>query len=189
MECWLLSETGHNVSDQTSKISQDFLIFMAVYSACRIDCAISSFCGHLYKYKWSVKHSVSWWMTESHRLLSHSVFLARLEYFGIFGIRKVQNDVLNAKRIEKEVSSQWLGSPWCCIVHVCIHMRHKRFHFCDILCKEHLYSAHQYIGESSHSTISVPSQLERQTNSSKDFEGNGKDKFKICIRQVYWYLC
>lgn len=40
-------------------------------------------------------------------------------------------------------------------------MRHKCFHFCGILCKEHLHSAHQYIGESTHSTILVPSQLKR----------------------------
>lgn len=120
MGCWLLSETGHNVSDQPSKISQDFLIFMAAYSACRIDSAISSFCGHLTNTGdlWSTPYCDEW---QSHRLLSHSVFLACLEYFGIFGIRKVQSYVLNAERTEREVSSRWLGSPWCCVVNVCIN--------------------------------------------------------------------
>lgn len=116
--CWLLSETCHNVSDQTSKTSQDFLIFMTVCSSCRIDSAIPSCSVH--HHKWFMKHSISRWMTESPRLLSHSVFHAYLEYFGIFWIRKVQSHVLNVWRIEREISSLWWGSPWCCIVHVCI---------------------------------------------------------------------
>lgn len=33
-----------------------------------------------------------------------------------------QSHVLSMERIERKVSSQWLGSPWCCVVHVCINM-------------------------------------------------------------------
>lgn len=129
MGCWLLSETSHNVSDQTSETSQDFLIFMTVYSSCRIDSAIPSFCAH--RCMWYMKHSISRWMTESPRLLSHSVFHAYLEYFGIFWIRKVQSHVLNVYKIEREISSLWWGSPWCCIVHGCITMWDTNvFNFC-----------------------------------------------------------
>lgn len=43
------------------------------------------------------------------------------------------------------------------------------------------FSTSVYWGEHSQHYLSSFSAEETQTNSSKDFEGNGKDKCKICI--------
>lgn len=64
----------------------------------------------------------------------------------------------------------------------------KTFFSCYLVQGVLIFRVYQYIVESTQHYLSSLSAEETQGNSSKDFEGNGKDKRKICSRQVYLYL-
>lgn len=119
-------KTGHDVSGWTSKISQDFLIliFRSLLSVSRTQVVpfLHSVDIVQMQVTWEVStpHYDEWmrvtcWLA----ILSSSPAWTTEKYVGW----EVQSHVLNEERIEREVSFQWLGIPWCCTVGICVHMQ------------------------------------------------------------------
>lgn len=126
-------------------------------------------------------------MRESHRSVSHSVFL--FGYFEIFEIKKVQSYVLNEERIEERASSQWSGSPWCSQL-IPELMCEKNFSSL-FSCARSAYVQRTSLYWCTHSTLSVPSHFKRHKpipqKTRKEMENTNVKWIFEC--HVYKYIC